>query len=58
MAQTDKADEAPAFIAVGEGGARREIAVRVREGAGPPGVWTVPPVSFRSQVAIASPFVA
>ena len=25
---------------------------------GPPGVWTVPPVSFRSQVAIASPFVA
>ncbi|GJD81016.1 alpha/beta fold hydrolase [Methylobacterium gregans] len=39
MAQTDKAGEAPAFIAVGEGEARREIAVRVRDGAGPPVVW-------------------
>lgn len=32
-------DETPAFIAVGAGAARREIAVRVREGAGPPVVW-------------------
>ena len=32
-------DETPAFIAVGVGAARREIAVRVREGAGPPVVW-------------------
>lgn len=39
MAHTDKADEAPAFITVGAGESQRQIAVRVRDGAGPPVVW-------------------
>lgn len=41
MMQTadDEREEAPEFIQAGEGDARRRIAVRVREGAGPPVVW-------------------